>query len=60
MPSLTPIVLNRIPTMPAACTPSFTFNAKSLRCILQVFPSHHTDEMPTCALFMSSGVRPVP
>ncbi len=36
MPSLTPIVLNRIPTMPAACTPFFTSLASSCRCMLQV------------------------
>ena len=28
MPSLTPMVLNRMPTMPAACTPSFTLRGE--------------------------------
>src|SRR5262245_13342829 len=60
MPSLTPIVLNRIPTRPAAVTPSFTLIARSLRCMLHVFPSYQTLAMPTWALFMSSGVIPVP
>ena len=31
MPSLTPIVLNRMPTMPAASTPSFTCAARSMQ-----------------------------
>ena len=60
MPSLTPMVLNRMPTMPAACTPSLTSAARSLRCMLQVLPSYHTLAMPTCGLSMSSSVRPVP
>ena len=60
MPSLTPIVLNRIPTRPAAVQPSFTFSARSRRCMLQVFPSNHMLAMPTCGLSMSASVIPVP
>src|SRR5262245_26525683 len=60
MPSLTPIVLNRIPTMPHSCTPSLTFSASLLRCMLQVFPSYQTLAIPTWALFMSASVSPVP
>ncbi len=41
MPSLTPMVLNRMPTRPAATTPLLDRAAKSLRCMLQVFPSYH-------------------
>src|SRR5262249_21948117 len=60
MPSLTPIVLNRIPTIPHSCTPSLTFSASLLRCMLQVFPSYQTLAIPTWALFMSASVSPVP
>jgi len=60
IPSDTPIVLNLYPTRPASSTPSFTSSARSLRCMLHVFPSHHTEEMPTCGLDISSGVKPVP
>src|SRR5210317_948238 len=60
IPSLTPIVLKRMPTSPAALTPSLTFAARSLRCILQVLPSHQTLEIPTSAFCMSAGSRPVP
>ena len=60
MPSLTPMVLNRMPTSPAAATPSLTSVGQVVRCMLQVLPSYHTLAMPTCALFMSSSVRPVP
>ncbi len=59
MPSLTPMVLNRMPTRPAACTPSFTRSASVLRCMLQGLPSYQTLAMPTWALFMSASVRPV-
>src|SRR3990172_399930 len=59
MPSLTPIVLNRIPTMPAATTPSFTFSASDSRCMLQGLPSYQTLEIPTCGLLMSASVIPV-
>ena len=59
MPSETPIVLNRIPTRSAATTPSFTFAARSFRCMLQELPSYQTLEIPTWALFMSASVRPV-
>src|SRR6476660_7011824 len=60
MPSLTPMVLNRSPTRPAACTPSLTYPASLSRCMLQVFPSHHMLQMPTCGFCRSVGVRPVP
>src|SRR6185369_16087758 len=59
MPSLSPTVLNRMPTIPAASTPSFTLAASVLRCMLHDFPSYHTLEMPICGLFISSSVRPV-
>ncbi len=59
MPSLTPMVLKRMPTRPAAATPSFTFSARMLRCMLQGLPSYQTLAMPTSALFMSASVMPV-
>ena len=59
MPSLTPMVLKRMPTRPAAATPSLTSSARSRRCMLQGLPSYHTLAMPTCGLSMSSSVRPV-
>ena len=58
IPSLTPMVLNRIPTMPAAVTPSLTTAASSPRCMLQVFPSYHMLAIPTWALSRSAGWRP--
>ena len=60
MPSLTPMVLNRIPTSPAASTPFLTSAARSFRCMLQVLPSYQTLAIPTWALSMSASVRPVP
>src|SRR5258706_5409292 len=60
MPSLTPMVLNRRPTRPAACTPSLTCAASVSRCMLQVLPSHHMLQIPTCGFCRSAGVRPVP
>src|SRR5476649_443264 len=59
MPSLTPIVLKRMPTMPAAATPSFTFSASASRCMLQGLPSYHTLAMPTCGFCMSASDMPV-
>ena len=59
MPSLTPIVLKRMPTSPAAVTPSFTFSASLSRCMLQGLPSNHTLAMPTCGFCMSSSASPV-
>jgi hypothetical protein len=59
MPSETPMVLKRMPTRPAATTPSFTFAARSFRCMLQELPSYQTEAMPTCALSMSASLRPV-
>ena len=47
IPSLTPIVLNRIPSIPAATTPSLTLSASLLRCMLQGLPSYQTLEIPT-------------
>ena len=58
MPSLTPMVLNRIPTRPDCVTPSLTNSASLLRCMLQVLPSYQTLAMPTWALFISSRVSP--
>ena len=60
MPSLTPIVLNRMPTRPAATTPCLTCAARSFRCMLHVLPSYQTLAMPTCGLSMSASVSPVP
>ncbi len=59
MPSLTPIVLKRNPTMPAATTPSLTFSARCNKCMLQGLPSYHTLAMPTCGFAMSGSVMPV-
>src|SRR3990167_7254050 len=44
MPSDTPMVLKRMPTSPAAVTPSFTCAARSFRCMLQVLPSPVGDD----------------
>ena len=60
MPSLTPMVLNRMPTIPAAVTPSRTLAASLSRCMLQVLPSYHMLAMPTCGFSRSAGWRPVP
>ena len=47
MPSLTPMVLKRNPTSPAAARPSLTFSASRRRCMLQGLPSYQTLAMPT-------------
>lgn len=60
IPSETPIVLNRKPTMSSAYTPSFTRAAKSIKCLLHGLPSHQTLEIPIWGLFMSSGSMPTP
>ncbi len=59
-PSLTPMVLNRIPTRPAAPVPAFTSAARRSRCMLHVLPSYHMLQMPTCGFCMSAVVRPMP
>ena len=59
MPSDTPMVLNRMPTRPAGRMPSLTSPARSIRCMLQLFPSYHTLATPTCGRLMSSSERPV-
>ena len=59
MPSETPMVLKRMPTRPAATTPSLTFAARSWRCMLQGLPSYQTLAIPTWALSMSASERPV-
>src|SRR6184192_2394331 len=59
MPSETPIVLKRIPMQPEETTPSFTRSPSWFRCMLQGFPSYQTEQMPTCGLSRSSGLRPV-
>src|SRR5213596_2904423 len=59
MPSLTPIVLKRNPTSPAARTPSFTFSASCSRCMLQGLPSYQILAIPTCGFCMSSSESPV-
>src|SRR6266850_8360878 len=60
MPSLTPMVLKRSPTRPAACTPSLICAASRSRCMLQVLPSYHMLQMPTCGFCRSASVRPTP
>src|SRR5712692_7426241 len=60
MPSLTPTVLNRKPTSPAAVTPCFTCSARVRRCMLQVLPSNQTLAMPTWGFCMSCSVSPAP
>ena len=59
MPSLTPMVLYRMPISPAACTPSLTLVARSSRCMLQLLPSYQTLAMPICALSKSAFSNPV-
>src|SRR3954447_21731027 len=59
MPSLTPIVLNRIPTHPPAVTPALTWSASLFRCMLHGFPSYQTLAIPTCGLSRSAADRPV-
>src|SRR5215216_3252781 len=59
-PSLTPIVLKRSPTRPAAWTPSFTYAESRSRCMLHVLPSYHMLQIPTCAFWRSASVRPTP
>ena len=59
MPSLTPIVLNRIPTHPDSATPSFTYSASRFRCMLHGLPSYQTLAMPTCGFCRSSCDSPV-
>src|SRR5262245_54301536 len=59
-PSLTPIVLKRRPTRPADCTPSLMCAASRSRCMLQVLPSYHMLQMPTCGFCKSASVRPMP
>ena len=59
IPSLTPMVLNCIPSRPALSTPSFTLWFRSIRCMLHGLPEYHTELMPTCALFMSASLIPV-
>src|SRR4030095_12694854 len=59
-PSLTPTVLKRRPTSPAACTPSLTLAASRSRCMLQVLPSYHMLQIPTWAFCKSASVRPMP
>src|SRR5438552_14348214 len=59
IPSLTPIVLKRKPTKPAARTPSFTFSASCSRCILHGLPSYQTLATPTCGFCISSSESPV-
>ncbi len=59
MPSLTPMVLKRMPTNPAVVTPCFTFAARSRRCMLQGLPSNQTLAMPTWGFWRSASVMPV-
>src|SRR5271170_2586493 len=59
IPSDTPIVLNCMGTSPASATPFLTRLERSIRCMLQGFPDHQMEEMPTCALDMSASERPV-
>src|SRR3954467_1725449 len=59
MPSLTPIVLNLIPTHPPAVTPRLTWSASVFRCMLHGLPSYQTLAIPTCGLSRAAGDRPV-
>src|SRR3954470_3260395 len=59
MPSLTPTVLNRIPTRPASSAPRLTWLPRSARCMLHGLLSYQTLPMPTCGLARSSHERPV-
>ena len=59
MPSLTPMVLKRIGTIPAARTPALTCSESVSRCWLQGLPSYQTLAMPTCAFSMSLSTSPV-
>ena len=47
IPSLTPIVLKINPTKSASFVPFLISTAKSLRCILQGFPSYPVLAIPT-------------
>ncbi|GLT52296.1 hypothetical protein SLA2020_256440 [Shorea laevis] len=60
MPSLTPIVLNLKPTIPASSIPCFTASDSLNNCILHVLPSYQTEDIPTWGLDMSSFDRPTP
>src|SRR4029434_572019 len=59
-PSLTPTVLKRRPTRPDAVTPSLICSVSRSVCMLQVLPSYHMLQMPTCGFFRSASVRPTP
>ncbi|KAG9792242.1 hypothetical protein KCU88_g816, partial [Aureobasidium melanogenum] len=54
----TPIVLNCIGTIPESATPFFTMFDRSIKCLLHGLPLYHTDDIPTCALFMSASFSP--
>lgn len=43
----------------AVLWPCFTSPERSIRCMLQGFPSNHTEQMPTCGRAIVSGVNPV-
>merc|ERR1712230_55801 len=58
IPSLTPIVLNCMPTKPAFCTLFLIAWLRSKRCMLQGLPLNQTDEMPTWAFLRSASLRP--
>ena len=58
MPSETPAVKKRRPTMSASFTPSFTASANMPRCMLHGLPSYHMAAIPTWGSPMSSTVRP--
>lgn len=60
MASLTPIVLNLNPTIPASSTPRFTASDSLSRCMLHVFPSYHTDDIPTWGFDISASDSPTP
>jgi len=52
--SLTPMVLKRIPTRPAASTPALTSTASRSRCMLHGLPSYHMLQIPTWAFCKSA------
>src|SRR5436190_21833035 len=54
------MVLKRMPTRPAGPAPALTSAARRSRCMLQVLPSYHMLQMPTCGFCRSADVRPMP
>ena len=55
MPSETPMLLKRIPSMDSFATSCLATSAMDNRCMLHGLPSYHTDEMPICGSSRFSG-----